>query len=522
MRIGIAQINTKIADFPGNRRKIVAAVEEAAGKGADLIALPEMVVTGYPPRDLLLDPGFVDRALETTDALARDLAGSPPVLLGTIARSGTTTPGHPGLWNVAALLAEGAVRHRITKQLLPVYDVFYEPRWFVPGPPSGPLEIAGRKVGILVCEDLWDEGYPQCPAADLRAAGAELIVTLQCIPFRPGIVAKRLHHARRAGLPVVFVNAVGGNDELVFDGGSFAVDAAGNVVAALPRFAEAVEVVDLEAPDPRQVAPELGPEEEIFRGLVLGVRDFAGKNGLQRIFFGLSGGVDSALVALIAAQAIGAERVTALVLPSRHTDPRSTDSARELAAALGIGCEEVGIDPLYDTASASLAHLLGPDAGTTEENLQARLRALILSAYVNRLGGLLLNTSNKTELSLGYGTLYGDLAGALSVIGDLTKPAVYTVARWASEHVAPIPPFILERPPSAELKPDQVDPFDYPRVAPVVEALVQGQPAEAEDLDRWRRMLHAAEHKRWQHGVVLKVTEKSFGTGRMIPITRAL
>jgi NAD+ synthase (glutamine-hydrolysing) len=210
------------------------------------------------------------------------------------------------------------------------------------------------------------------------------------------------------------------------------------------------------------------------------------------------------------------------VLPSRHTDPRSTEAARELAAALGIGCEEVGIDPLYDSASASLAHLLGPEAGTTEENLQARLRAMILGAYVNRRGGLLLNTSNKTELSLGYGTLYGDLAGALSVIGDLTKPAVYAVSRWASEHVAPIPPFILERPPSAELKPDQVDPFDYPRVAPVVEALVQGQPAEAEDLDRWRRMLHASEHKRWQHGVILKVTEKSFGTGRMMPITRAL
>ncbi|HEX4963179.1 MAG TPA: NAD(+) synthase [Thermoanaerobaculia bacterium] len=261
--------------------------------------------------------------------------------------------------------------------------------------------------------------------------------------------------------------------------------------------------------------------EELFAALVLGVRGFAAKNGLQHLFLGLSGGIDSALVAVIAAEAVGPGRVTALAIPSRHTDPRSTEAARELAAGLGIAFEEIPLDPLHVAARTSLSHLLLEDTGTTDENLQARLRALILTAYVNRRGGLLLNTSNKTEISLGYGTLYGDLAGTLSVIGDLTKPQVYAVARWVAEHRAAIPPFILERPPSAELKPDQVDPFDYPVVAPAVESLVQGEPAGTE-AERWRRPLLAAEHKRWQHGIVLKVSDKAFGTGRMMPVTRVL
>ncbi len=252
---------------------------------------------------------------------------------------------------------------------------------------------------------------------------------------------------------------------------------------------------------------------------MLGVRDFAAKNGLARLFLGLSGGVDSALVACIAAEAVGPARITAVAIPSRHTDPRSTEAARELAAALGIGFEEILLEPLHDQARRSLSHLLLEDRGTTDENLQARLRALILTAHVNRRGGLLLNTSNKTEISLGYGTLYGDLAGTLAVIGDLTKPQVYAVARWLTAHRVAIPPFILERPPSAELKPDQVDPFDYPVVAPALETLVQGLPAGSE-AEPWRRHLLTSEHKRWQHGIVLKVSEKAFGTGRMVPVTR--
>ncbi|MFL6196643.1 MAG: NAD(+) synthase [Thermoanaerobaculia bacterium] len=517
MKLALAQIDSRVGDLAGNRRRIVGAIGEARLRGADLAVLPEMVVTGYPPRDLLLDPGFVERAVETTEEIAREVADGPPVILGTVARSGTGTPGHPGLWNAAALLEGGKVAAVVPKRLLPAYDVFHETRWFVPGTPSAPLEIAGRRIGLLVCEDLWDEGYPLHPPADLLAAGAEALIVISASPFRTGILEQRLHHARRAGAPVVFVNAVGANDELIFDGGSFVLGGDGEVIAQLPRFAEAVEVVDLAAGGVR--ASVLEGEEELFAALVLGVRGFAGKNGLHRLVLGLSGGVDSALVAVIAAEAVGPRRVLAVALPSRHTDPRSTEAARELAATLGIGFEVVPLDPLHAEAGRSLAHLLEGEAGTTDENLQARLRALVLTAYVNRHGGLLLNTSNKTELSLGYGTLYGDLAGTLSVVGDLTKPQVYALARWVSEHRAPIPPFILERPPSAELRPEQVDPFDYPVVAPAVEALVQGK-VSAEG-SGWHSVLRAAEHKRWQHGIVLKVSERAFGTGRMMPVTRS-
>ncbi|HEX5715091.1 MAG TPA: NAD(+) synthase, partial [Thermoanaerobaculia bacterium] len=401
-------------------------------------------------------------------------------------------------------------------RLLPAYDVFHETRWFRPGPPSSPLEIAGRRVGLLVCEDLWDEGYPEHPAAELAAAGADLLIAISSSPYRRGILARRLGHAARTGLPLVYVNAVGANDELIFDGRSFVTDSTGALLARLPAFREAVEVVDLTA-SPLELAAEPPLEEELFEALTLGVKDFAAKNGLRSVFLGLSGGVDSALVACIAAAAVGPGAVTALALPSRHTDPRSTESARELAAVLGISFEVIPLDPLH--AAARTALLDGIPDGTVDENLQARLRMLVLTAWVNRHGGLLLNTSNKTELSLGYGTLYGDLGGTLSVLGDVTKPEVYAMARWVAAHRVPIPPFILDRPPSAELRPDQVDPFDYPTVAPAVEALVQGNSPDIEAA-HFHRLLHAAEHKRWQHGVILKVSNRAFGTGRMMPITR--
>ncbi len=546
----MAQIDGRIGDFEGNRRRIVGAAAEARRRGAELVVFPEMAVTGYPPRDLLLDRGFVDRAVAVTEELARELADGPPVVVGTVARSGSSTPGHPGLWNAAALLEGGRIAALVPKRLLPAYDVFHEPRWFVPGDRSAPVDIGGRRIGLLVCEDVWDEAYPVHPPAELIAAGAEVLIVLSSSPYRTGILQKRLHHARRPGVPLVYVNAAGANDELIFDGGSFVLDAGGRVAARLPRFAEAVEVVEVEGlplprdggegwgegggdQNPHPPAPSPGPPEspapgegescdsgaEMFAALVCGVRGFVRKNGIGRVFLGLSGGVDSALVACISAAA-GVE-TTGIAMPSRHTDPRSTGSARELAASLGIGFEVVPIEPLHVAMEGALGELLGE--GTTDENLQARLRSLILNAWVNRHGGLLLNTSNKTEIALGYGTLHGDLAGTLSVLGDVTKPEVYAMARWHAANRGPIPAFILDRPPTAELRPGQVDPFDYPVVAPEVEALVQGLPAEGaegEDADRWRRLLRASESKRWQHGVILKVSERAFGTGRMVPITR--
>lgn len=480
------------------------------------------MVTGYPPRDLLLDPAFVDRALQTTVEIAREVAAGPPVLIGTLARSSRATTGHPGLLNVASWLEGGRVRGSVAKRLLPAYDVFHETRWFVPGEPVPPLGLGGSEVGLLVCEDLWDEGYAVHPALDLAAAGADAIACIASSPYRLGVREKRLRHARRAGRALAYVNAVGANDELIFDGGSFTVDAEGRLASELPRFREAVETVDLARGGPR--AEALGVEPELFSALALGIRDFAGKNGLRRVFLGLSGGVDSALVACLAAEALGPGAVTALALPSRHSDPRSTSEARRLAEALRIAFEVIDVEPLCEAARAAVAPLLddSPEARVADENLQARLRALVLNAHVNRHGGLLLNTSNKTELSLGYGTLYGDLAGTLSVIGDLTKPQVYAVARWYAAERGLIPAFILERAPSAELSPGQLDPFDYPVVAPLLEGLVQGTvETEAPELEAWKRRLRLSEHKRFQHGIILKVSERAFGTGRMVPVTRA-
>ncbi|MEJ2211784.1 MAG: NAD(+) synthase [Anaerolineae bacterium] len=429
--------------------------------------------------------------------------------VGSLWPSGCHRPKHPCLHNAALLLREGKAHLAAAKRLLPSYDVFFEPRWFLPGPALPPVEVAGRRAGFLVCEDLWDEGYDLHPPADLLAAGAELMICISASPYRRGVMAQRLHHARRPGCSVVYVNLCGGDDELIFDGRSFVLDGDGRVRARLAPFEEEVRVVDLEAL-PDEPGPDLEPEEELFRALVLGVRDFCGKNHLRHAFLGLSGGIDSALVAIVAAEALGPERVTAVAIPSRYSDPRSTAVARELAASLDIGFQVVELEHVHSAAEGSLAPLLA--GGTTAENIQARLRAMILMAFVNHHGGLLLNTSNKTELALGYSTLYGDMAGGLSPLGDVTKPEVVALAHWLNEDHCPIPPFILERPPSAELRPDQVDPFDYPTIAPEMERLVA--------LNRSDAALRRSEHKRWQMGVILKVSEKAFGTGRWMPITR--
>lgn len=507
MRLSLAQINSRVGDLEGNCRRIVAAVQEAGRQGGELVILPEMIVPGYPPRDLLLDRGFVQGVLEANRWLAGALREGPAALVGTVLPAPRATPGHPGLYNAALLLQGGRLRAWWAKRLLPAYDVFHEPRWFVPGPPRRPLAWRGRRLGVLVCEDMWDEGYP------LHPPQSDLYLCLSASPYRVGVLARRLAQARRHGPTLVYVNAVGGQDELIFDGGSFALRR-GSLVALLPRFEEAVETVDLDLA-PERPEPEAGSQAELFAALVLGLGDFARKNGLGRAVLGLSGGVDSALAACIACRALGPHRVLGVALPSRYTDPRSTEAAAQLARRLGMGFRVIPIEPLHAAAESLLGELL---QGTTAENLQARLRTLILMALVNHQGGFLLNTSNKTELSLGYGTLYGDLAGTLSVLGDLTKPQVMALARW---HGA-IPDFILERPPTAELCPDQVDPFDYPRVAPLVEALVQGEPlpGDAAEVERCRRLLHSSEHKRWQGGIILKVSERAFGTGRMLPVTR--
>ncbi len=469
-----------------------------------------MAVPGYPPRDILFDSSFTEAVAKATRDLACRASGGPPAVVGTLMPGDRRPPHHPGLYNAAVLLDGGDVQLVAAKRLLPTYDVFFEPRWFRPGPALPPKVVAGKQVGFLVCEDLWDEGYDVHPAAGLVAGGAELLVCISASPYRRGILEQRLYHARRQRCPLVYVNLCGANDELIFDGRSFAVNQKGDVIAWLAGCEEEVRVIDLEREAPAEL-PKKHPEEELYRALALGVRDFAEKNRLERAFLGVSGGIDSAVVAVIAAEALGPERVTAIAIPSRYNDPRSTSCARELAEALGIHFEVVELERLHAAAEETLSDLLG-EGGTTAENIQARLRAMILMSFVNRYGGMLLNASNKTELALGYATIYGDMAGTLCPIADVTKPEVIALAHWINSVRGVIPRFILERPPSAELRSGQVDPFDYAQVGPVMERLVRENRSDA--------ALRRSEHKRWQMGVILKVSEKSFGTGRMIPITR--
>jgi NAD+ synthase (glutamine-hydrolysing) len=526
LRVGLAQVAARVGGFAYNLDRLVEAQAAARSAGADVVVFPEMSLVGYPPRDLLFDPGFVAAAFEAAREAARRTAGGPPCLVGGLARSAERLPHHPSLANAALLLSEGVIAHVQPKRLLPAYEVFLEPRWFVPGRTSEAFEVAGRRVGALVCEDVWDEGYPAHPAADLASQGAEALLALVASPFRIGIPPERLRAARRHRLAIAFVNAVGAQDELIFDGGSFALSADGEELARLPRFAEEVATVDLDGANGLALPgdeKEMDAEAELFAALSFGVRGFVEGNGISSVVLGLSGGVDSALVAAIAVEALGAGRVVAIHVPSRFTDPRSTEAAREIASALGIRFEVRPLEPLLGPFEAELADLLdaGPAGRNTHENLQARLRMTILAAFVNRHGGLLLNASNKTELALGYGTLWGDLAGLLAPIGDLPKTDVCRLARWVARTRGTIPPFVLERPPTAELWAGQVDPFDYDDVAPRVEAIVGNRYGASATSEPLRAAIRRSEGKRVVHGIVLKVSEWAFGSGRLVPVTRA-
>jgi NAD+ synthetase len=509
LRLAIAQLNTTVGDLDGNLARILAVAWQAATHSPDLILFPELTIPGYPPRDILLDENFIRAVQAATAGLAVEAADLPPLLVGSLAPAGTSLPNHPNLYNAAFLIQNGRAEMVAAKRLLPAYDVYHEPRWFVPGPFMPPITIYGHRLGVLICEDLWDDGYPIHPPAELAAAGAQTLLCLSASPYRHNILEKRLRHAARAGLPVVYSNLVGATDELIFDGRSFVFEK-GKVARTLAAFTDDLALIELPGHE-ISALPPASRYEELFSALTLGIRDFARKNGLKRAFIGLSGGIDSSLVAVLAAQALGAKNVTGIAIPSRYTDPRSTESARELSASLGIHFEMVELEPLHKTVETVLVPLL--EGGTGAENIQARLRALILMAYVNKYGGFLLNTSNKTELTVGYSTLYGDLAGTLSPLGDLTKPEVYALAHWVNTRFhGVIPQFVLERPPSAELRPGQVDPFDYDAISPELESLVQSNQSNA--------AMRQSEHKRWQAGIILKVSEKSFGTGRMIPVTR--
>ncbi len=557
MRIALAQINPTVGDFTGNTAKILQFAERAAAMGATLVLFPELAVCGYPPADLLEKDSFVTRAGEAVEEIARWTAvrGRPALLCGTVMPA--VTPGGKHIRNVAALLDGGDVRFIQQKMLLPFYDVFDEQRYFEPGAGQELTVLGGQPLAITICEDAWnDKGfwprrlYDVDPVEDLMgewqrqepelAAKPRVILNISASPFWQGKRHLRQEMlaalARRHGAVVAMVNQVGGNDSLIFDGSSLAVGPDGALIARAASFAEDLVMVETErAPaiphdhEAWSLAHEIGA---VWDALVLGTHDYLQKCGFQKALVGLSGGIDSALVAAIAVEALGAENVTGLGMPSEYSSGGSVADARALAANLGIRFELIRIHEVFTEYMEALDPLFaGTEFGLAEENLQARIRGGLLMAVSNKTGALVLTTGNKSEMSTGYSTLYGDMVGGLAVIGDVWKTRVYQLCAYANREQERIPETTMHKPPSAELRPGQMDtdslpPYDV--LDPMLEAYVerycsaeQIAKEQGQDVDFVRQVLklvERSEYKRQQAAPVLKVTKKSFGMGRRFPI----
>jgi NAD+ synthase/NAD+ synthase (glutamine-hydrolysing) len=544
VKIALLQINPTVGDLPGNARLIAKAVRDAQARGADLAVTPELALVGYLPRDLLLDAAFVQRSWQTLDQLAGELASGPPTLVG-LPEPNKADEGRP-LFNTAALVNGGGVHDRFRKSLLPTYDVFDEDRYFEPFFGAQVLDISGTRIGISICEDIWNDRdfwkrrrYHHDPVEELVRAGARAIVNLSASPFTAGKHRKRedmlSSMARKHRVPIAYVNQVGGNDDLVFDGRSTVFDARGATIARGRSFDTDIIVCDVgrDAPAVPVPAGDLDVESEIWRALVLGTRDYARKCGFTRAVLGLSGGIDSALTAAIAVEALGREHVLGVLMPSPFSSAGSVDDSLALARNLGI---ETLTLPINDAMRAMESTLRDAFAGTapdtTEENVQARIRGNLLMALSNKRCALLLTTGNKSEIAVGYCTLYGDMSGGLGVIADVPKTMVYRVARWGNTASARqvIPEVIFTKPPSAELRPNQTDQDTLPPYE-VLDDILQRhverhEPAEAIisagfDADTVRRvlaMVRRSEFKRKQAAPGLKVTDRAFGTGWRMPI----
>ena len=522
MKIALLQLNTVVGDLAGNADRIAAGVDEASHYRPDLIVAPEFSLPGCPPRDLLLQTGFIARSLTVLGELAADLRGAPPVLVG-FAEPNLTGTGRP-LFNAAALLRDGKVRETFGKAS--ISGVFGESRYFEPAAGSPrTFRLGERTIGVAIGENIRCGG---------RAP--DVIVNLVASPFAAGLHALREEAlseiARTRQVAIVSANLVGGNDDLVFDGRSVAFSADGTLIARGAAFAEDVVTVDLARPAPRAIAPDdQGPEAEIWRALVLGTRDYVQKCDLTSVLVGLSGGIDSSLVAAVAAEALGPENVHGVLLPSPYTSAESIEDARKLAENLGIRTSCIPITPVMEAFDGALADVFGglaPD--TTEENLQARIRATVLMALANKFGAMLLSTGNKSETAVGYSTLYGDMAGGLAVIADVPKGMVYRIARWRNARRALIPERVFERPPSAELRPGQTDQETLPpyelldailhrhidRFESPDEIAAVGYPARI--VREVLRMVGEAEFKRRQAPPGIRVTGRAFGTDWRMPV----
>ncbi len=539
MKIAFAQINTTVGDFAGNAARLREACERGAALGAELVLAPELAITGYPPRDLLLKSGFIEGSLAALAELAADI-GDTALVVGHVGLN-ADQPGRPAT-NAVSLLHRGKVVATRTKSLLPTYDVFDEARYFEPATGNAPVAFNGHSLGLTVCEDVWndedfwcDRRYRANPVEALVEQGAELILNVSASPWHLGKHQMRADMlaslAAKVARPLLYCNAVGGNDELIFDGGSLALNAKGQPIAQGKFFAEDLVMVDTEASPIELATPE--DEALLHDALVLGVRDYLGKCGFRSAVIGLSGGIDSAVTAVLAVAALGKENVRGVALPSQYSSAGSLDDAQALAENLGIQYDVIPIETGFETAKQSLAPVFGDrPEDVTEENMQARLRGLLLMAMSNKFGSLVLTTGNKSELAVGYCTLYGDMCGGLAVISDVPKTMVYRLARWMNRDGEVIPASTIEKPPSAELRPDQKDEDSLPPYD-VLDAIleryvVEGQSAEeiiAGDFDadivrRIARLIDLNEYKRRQAAPGLKVTSKAFGVGRRIPVAQ--
>ncbi len=541
MKIALAQINTTVGDIEGNEARILAAYRRGQELGVDLVVLPELAIAGYPPRDLLLKNAFIPRNLAALHRLAA-ITDKTGLLVGYVGQN-AKRPGREA-FNSVALLQDGRLLAARTKTLLPTYDVFDEDRYFEPGVENKPVEFNGVKIGLTICEDIWNDEdfwperrYRRNPAIELIEAGAQILFNISASPWHLGKNKTRFDMlsslASKVGKPVVYCNLVGGNDELIFDGGSLAFNAQGQLTAQGRLFEEDYVVLDTEAQTPAIVPEQSANEEKLYHALVLGVRDYLHKCGFKKAVLGLSGGIDSALVACLAAEALGPDNVHGISLPSQFSSQGSLDDARSLAKNLGIRYDVIPIQPGFLAVKDQLKDVFaGRPEDTTEENIQARLRGVILMAMSNKFGSLVLTTGNKSEMAVGYCTLYGDMCGGLAVINDLPKMTVYRLSQWINREREIIPAASITKPPSAELRPNQTDQDSLPPyevLDAILEAYVVQGKSQAEMaaagydpavIQRIVRLINISEYKRRQAAPGLKVTTKAFGIGRRIPIAQ--
>jgi len=547
LKICVAQLNLLVGDTVGNARKIVQAAHTAYAQGARLVVTPELSICGYPAEDLWLRPAFMAACDDAVKWVARELAGLKGLHVVVGHPHGSSLKSRSvqvqQRYNAASVLSEGRVLETYAKRELPNYQVFDEYRYFTRGQGTCVFQVEGVNIGLLICEDAWFEE----PAQLALASGAQVLVVPNASPYHVNKDSERIERmaerARAVGLPLVYAHLVGGQDEVVFDGASFAVNADGSLAARAPGFVEDLFLVDVQSGPGAPllsgpVAPDQVAEEELWHALVLGVRDYVGKNGFPGVLLGLSGGIDSALVLAIAVDALGADKVRAVMMPSPYTADISWMDARDMSRRLGVHYEEISITPMFEAFKAALAaDFQGLPEDTTEENIQARIRGVILMALSNKFGSIVLTTGNKSEMATGYCTLYGDMAGGFAVIKDLLKTQVFRLARWRNANdpygrgADPIPDRIITRPPSAELRPGQVDQDSLPPYEVLDEILsrymeydqgveeIVAAGFERAVVERVARLIRINEYKRRQSPVGIRVTHRSFGKDWRYPIT---